>query len=261
MEVRGNILNKLQKIEKEHGIRIPIAIESGSRAWGFASPNSDYDCRFIYVKPKERYLTVFEEKDTIEETPDAVYDIGGWDVKKVVQHLVKSNAVMLEWLSSGITYRMDEEVREELWSLGKDFFNPVSVCWHYLSMAKKKLEQVEEGEQAKIKTYCYILRPLACIRFIGLTGEIPFMEYQKNLDIIMPGGAVKDEIEKLLKEKKTAPEGFLMPQNPVLLQYFKEECKWAEKRLSTWKHEKNRDTEKANRTFRQIIDMVYSDGK
>lgn len=218
MEIREQILRQLSQIEREHNIRIPIAIESGSRAWGFASPDSDYDCRFLYVHPRDWYLSVFEGKDTIEYTPDAVFDVGGWDVHKVIQHLVKSNAVMLEWLSSPVIYRMDERVRDELWKLGEAFFNPVAVCWHYLSMARNKLAEIELA------------------------------------------APVKEAIARLLKEKETAAEGFLMPKNEILLRYFREESAWAEEWLGTLHHDKNRDYEQANQVFRNIIEMVNSDG-
>ena len=50
------ILRELKKIEEQENVKIIMAIESGSRAWGFASPDSDYDVRFIYVRKEEDYL-------------------------------------------------------------------------------------------------------------------------------------------------------------------------------------------------------------
>jgi len=256
MDIRGQILEQLNQIEREHHVRIPIAIESGSRAWGFASPDSDYDCRFIYVHPRDWYLSVFEGRDTIEYAPDAVFDVGGWDIRKVIRHLVKSNAVMLEWLSSGVVYRMNEAVRQELWNLGEAFFNPVSVGWHYLSMARNKLTEIEEAETSKIKKYCYVLRPLACIRHIHTHGKIPHMEYQRNLAEIALPDPVREEITRLLKEKETAAEAFPMPKNDTLLRYSRQESAWAEEWLGTLHKEKNRDYEHANRVFCRIIEMV-----
>lgn len=260
MGIRGQILSKLNEIEGEHHICIPIAIESGSRAWGFASPDSDYDCRFIYVHPRDWYLSVFEGRDTIEYTPDAIFDVGGWDVKKVIHHLVKSNAAMLEWLSSGVVYRMNQEVHDELWSLGNDFFNPVSVCWHYLSMAKNKLGEIQAKDQDKLKKYCYVLRPLACIRYIRIHGCIPYMEYQRNLVEIQVPPQVREQIALLLEEKKTAAEGHVIPQNRILLCYFQEEIAQAEEWLGNLHHEKNKDYERANQAFRDIIEMVNRNG-
>ena len=258
--IHEQILAQLKQIEQEHQVRIPIAIESGSRAWGFASPDSDYDCRFIYIHTRDWYLSVFQGKDTIEYAPDAVFDVGGWDVRKVIQHLVKSNAVMLEWLASPVIYRMDEAVRQELWFLGEAFFNPVAVCWHYLSMARNKLTEIEESDFAKIKKYCYVLRPLACIRFIQTCGKIPHMEYEKNLKNIDLPASLKAVIADLLKEKESAAESYLVPQNKPLLQFFREEIAWAEQWLGTLRHNKNQDYEQANQAFRRIVEMVNNDG-
>lgn len=253
MDIKQQIMHQLTQIEQEHSVRIPIAIESGSRAWGFASPDSDYDCRFIYVHPRDWYLSVFPGRDTIEFAPDAVFDVGGWDLRKVIQHLVKGNAVMLEWLSSGVVYRMNPEVRQQLWDLGQAFFCPVSVCWHYLSMARNKLQEIEEAPDAKIKKYCYVLRPLAAVRYIYETGEIPHMAYRDNLAAITVGEEVRREIDLLLKAKETAAEGFLLPQNRILLEYFRREAAWAEQWLAG-------QYPLADQAFRNILEMVNDNG-
>lgn len=260
MGITEQILTQLKEIEAEHAVRIPLAVESGSRAWGFASPDSDYDCRFIYVRPRDFYLSVFAQRDTIDYTPDAVFDVSGWDLCKVIQHLVKSNAVLLEWLRSGVVYRMDKAVQRELWALAEAFFNPLSVGWHYLSMARGKLGEIESAQGAGIKKYCYVLRPLACIRYMYTKNAIPHMEYRRNLvEIDLPAG-LRDEIHRLLKQKETAPEGFLLPKHERLLKYFREESVWAEQWLGSLRHEKNRDRALADDTFRRIITMVNADG-
>jgi len=259
MEVQEEILQQLGEVEVRHGVRIPIAVESGSRAWGFASPDSDYDCRFMYIHPKEWYLSVFEGRDTIEITPDAVFDVGGWEIRKVIQHLVKSNAVMLEWLASPLIYRMNEGLREELQKLGQTFFNPTATCWHYLNMARKALGEIEATDSAKIKKYCYVLRPLASARFICTHRAIPYMEYQKNLAKIHVPDSIRSEIIALLKEKETALEGFLLPKNEKLLAYFHEESLWVEQQIADFPGRKVLDLEIANQTFRKIIEMVNTD--
>lgn len=254
--IKEQILQKLTLAEQEHLVKIPIAVESGSRSWGFASPDSDYDCRFIYIHKREWYLSVFEGKDTISYTPDAVFDIGGWDLRKAIQHITKSNAVMLEWLSSDVLYRMNESVHQELWVLAKTFFNPIAVCWHYLSLAQNKITEIESEETCKIKAYCYVLRPLACIRYIREHGEIPYMNYHENLSRITLGDPIREEISRLLAQKQLAKEGHPIPRNQILLSYFHDECEQAKNWLGSLKHEKNRDYEQANRTFRKLIEMM-----
>lgn len=260
MDIRGDILEQLGHIEQEHGVRIPIAVESGSRAWGFPSPDSDYDCRFLYVRPRDWYLSVFERGDTIEYTPDAVFDVAGWDVRKAIQHLVKSNAVMHEWLSSGTTYRTDRRVHSVLWELAKAFFNPVAVCWHYLSMARGKLAAIEGADTAKIKAYCYVLRPLACIRHVHAYRTIPHMDYLENMGELSLPDALRTQIRRLLHEKETAAESYPIARDELLLSYFRQEIAWTEKWLPTQKHEKNRDYESADRAFRDILGMVNGNG-
>lgn len=254
--IQTQILEKLSLMEAEHHIKIPLAVESGSRAWGFASPDSDYDCRFVYVRPKDDYLTVFQRKESIDYTPDAVFDVSGWDLRKFIGLLVKSNAVTLEWLQSNVVYQKDDVVAGMLWELGQGFFNPVSVTWHYLSMAKNKLDEVSQNDVSKIKRYFYIMRPLACVRFIREHGEIPFMEYQRNLNLITVPDDIRDEIGRLMAQKELSLEGDLVPQNRTLIHYFTDEIAQAEEWLKTVSHEKNRDYAKADGCFRTIIEMV-----
>ena len=139
-KVQQEILKRLSDNEKIHNINIPIAVESGSRAWGFASPDSDYDCRFIYVRPKNDYLTIFDKKDTITSAPDAIFDLDGWDIGKVLLHIAKSNAVMFEWLSSDVVYRQDAQIHALLLNLSRQCFNPIAIGHHYLAMAKKQIQ-------------------------------------------------------------------------------------------------------------------------
>lgn len=101
----GGINEELDKIERKEGVRILHAVESGSRAWGFASPDSDYDVRFVYVRPKEDYLRLDEPKDVIEWQLDEVLDINGWDLKKALRQFAKGNVTLFEWSESPIVYR------------------------------------------------------------------------------------------------------------------------------------------------------------
>ena len=258
-EIQLRIQKNLKEMEQERNIRIPLAVESGSRAWGFASPDSDYDCRFIYVHPKDRYLSVFANKDTITLVPDKIFDVNGWDVKKVIQHLVKSNAVMLEWLKSGVVYQEDERVVKLLQALGREFFNPQACGWHYLNMAKKKLDLILTDETTKIKNYFYVMRPLACIQYIKEKAAIPYMEYQKNLVCIFVGKDILAEIEKMLRMKEGAKEAEPIKRNLPLIQYFQSEITAMEEWLSEYKFNKDKDFEKADVCFRNIVEMVWAD--
>ncbi len=108
-DILAEINVKLDEIEKKEGVRILHAVESGSRAWGFASPDSDYDVRFIYVRPKADYLRLDEPKDFIEWQLDEVLDINGWDLKKALKQFAKGNATLYEWSGSPIVYRTTDD--------------------------------------------------------------------------------------------------------------------------------------------------------
>lgn len=258
-DIQLQIMEKLCQIEVQREVKIPFAIESGSRAWGFASPDSDYDCRFVYVQPQSKYLSIFSEKDTIDFIPDAIFDLSGWDLRKFIQLLSKSNAVTLEWLRSNEIYRRNDAVADMLWQLGQTCFHPVATAWHYLNMAKKKLEEIEAQDTAKIKTYFYLMRPLACVRFIHEHQDIPFMEYRRNLASINVPEDIRRALDALLLQKETAQEAAPLAKNHSLLTYFKQEIEQAQHWLETAPHEKKINHEKANQCFREIIRMVNAD--
>ena len=156
------IRQRLYEIEKTQNVRILFAVESGSRAWGIASPDSDYDVRFIYVRPKNDYLRLDELRDVIELPIDDELDINGWDLKKALALLYRSNPTLFEWLSSPVIYlktRFSEDFKE----LAADYFSKKKSLYHYVSMAKGNYRGYLKGDIVKAKKYFYVLRPvLAC---------------------------------------------------------------------------------------------------
>ena len=214
-QIAGAILQKLLETQANYDVKIPLVVESGSRGWGFASPDSDYDCRFIYIHERDWYLSVFDKPDIIEYAAGKVFDINGWDLKKFIAHTVKSNAVMLEWLSSNEIYLKDEPITSLLSELGEWFFNPISVSHHYLSMAVKKYKDIISANESKLKYYFYVLRPLANIRYIEDYGKMPHMEYAKTLADIDLDEAVSGEIRRLSEVKALSNESYKITRNEV----------------------------------------------
>lgn len=153
------IQKQLQQIEQQHNIQIIYACESGSRAWGFASPNSDYDVRFIYMHPMEKYLAIEPIKNQLTFPITSELDIHGWDLKKTLQLIHKSNATPFEWLQSPIIYQQQTDLAQQLWRLCAHYFNPRGNVHHYLGIASSALQNLS-GRQIKIKQLFYILRPL-----------------------------------------------------------------------------------------------------
>lgn len=255
--IKEMIIYKLKETESHYGVKIPLAIESGSREWGFASPDSDYDCRFIYVHEKDWYLSVLEKKDIIDYAADPVFDVNGWDLKKVLQHIMKSNAVMFEWLSSNEIYTRDESIYCLLQELADEFFNPVAVSYHYLSIAKNKLAEILSEEDSKLKRYFYILRPIANLRYIYQYDKIPYMEYNRTLAEIETAPEILSAINELKKIKAVSDESYRVRKNEQLIAYFQKEIELFAERLKNMKYNKNRDYKRVDSVFKEIIERMW----
>jgi len=153
-QIIDTIKEKLIEIEKRENIRILHCVESGSRAWGFPSPDSDYDVRFIYVRPKEYYLRLDKTRDVIEWQLDETLDINGWDLQKMLRLLHGSNPTVFEWKNSPIVYKTSDEWKS-ISSVIDDYFNAKSGIYHYLSMAKTNYRDYLKGDVVRLKKYFY----------------------------------------------------------------------------------------------------------
>lgn len=202
--MRETILVKLDEIEKRESIKILHCIESGSRAWGFASPDSDYDVRFIYVRPKNFYLRLDRTDDVIEWQLDDTLDINGWDLKKALILLHKSNPTLFEWNSSPIVYRTTDEW-QKISAVINRYFVAKSGLYHYLSTAKRNYREYLKGETVKLKKYFYILRPLLACKWILAEGTPPPMLFRTLMEKYLDE-EIKPDIEKLLDMKMNTPE-------------------------------------------------------
>jgi predicted nucleotidyltransferase len=171
--MKETILQNLAELERSENIKILYACESGSRAWGFASPDSDFDVRFIYTRDVDHYLSIGEMPDVIGLPVNEVLDIGGWDIKKALKLFLKSNSPLYEWLQSPVVYRQDSAFADEMRNLMPAYFSLRSGGNHYLSMANNTLRDDLKGEQVKLKRYFYALRPaLACLWIVEKQSEL-----------------------------------------------------------------------------------------
>lgn len=202
------IQQRLQKIECDENVRIIYACEAGSRAWGFASPDSDYDVRFIYVRPMEWYLSynIENERDVIDNIPalDDI-DINGWDLRKALNRFARTNGALLEWLNSPIKYLETENTALKLRSIAKDTFNPVALCYHYRHLAEGNAKDYLFGNQVKLKKYFYVLRALLAIRYIDRHSAIPPVEFIQLVHSVAPD-SIRSSILGLLKQKQSIAE-------------------------------------------------------
>lgn len=213
------ILENLHRIEAEHNVTILWACESGSRAWGFPSPDSDYDVRFIYAHKPAQYIRVFDQRDVIEEPISGLLDINGWDIKKALGLLRKSNPALMEWLSSPIVYRQHEAGIAPLKTLAETAFLPLSSCHHYLSMARQDINKLAANMDIRLKKYLYMFRALLATQWVIHKGTQPPMRFQDLLNTFLPSGDIREQIDELLDMKMQVLESEIIPPQEELNEY------------------------------------------
>lgn len=245
----------LSKLEEEKDIKILLACETGSRAWGFPSPDSDYDVRIIYVHKKDWYLKLKEEKDTIElMLDDNLVDITGWDIRKTLRLLYKSNPALLERLQSPIVYQSDEKVVEQLLELAKTSYSRISTLHHYLSLAKKCFADVEDAPSYKLKRFFYALRATIACYWILEKDEMPPIEFKKMLaNLSIPANLLK-RINELIELKATINETDFHQGEENLKQYMKQILYQAEEKATSLPAGRG-DLDTFNTTFLQILEQ------
>lgn len=256
-DVQREIQDNLDRIEKEYNVKILLAVESGSRAWGFASPDSDYDVRFVYMHKPEDYLRIDPYKDVIEWQLDEVLDINGWDLKKTLQAFAKGNPNVLEWANSPVVYRKADE-----WELLKrtavHYFSEKTALCHYYGTARSTCQGYLGGEEVRYKKYFYALRPLLCCRWIERYHEIPPVEFEKLLQLFEGREKDLDEnllegIRELLRKKSCTEEKDLNPQMPVIIDFIRKECERQKQLSESAPDDHNRDYTEINNTFRKTL--------
>ncbi len=217
-EIEQQIQQRIEAAEKEHGVKVLYAVESGSRAWGFASPNSDYDVRFIYAHPKDWYVAVnLEEKRDVIEYPivDEI-DISGWDVRKALKLFKKSNPSFVEWLQSSIVYRDDGVFARTAREILSSSYSVDKGIYHYRSMAKTNYRGYLRKPMVPLKKYFYVLRPLLSILWLEKEGTPAPIEFDKLRMLVETGSELDYAITELIKRKKLALEKEVAPAVPVI---------------------------------------------
>lgn len=212
----------LSDLEKEKGIKILLACETGSRAWGFPSPDSDFDVRIIYKHQKDWYLNLTEEKDTIEYFLDNnEIDISGWDLRKSLRLLWKSNPPLLERIQSPIIYKVDNDFLTGIITVAQKTYSRIATIHHYSSMAKKAFEEVESADNYKLKKLFYALRASVACLWILEKEEIPPIEFGKMLNGLVLPANLKTRIGELIEIKSTISETYLHNGEKELLEFIK----------------------------------------
>lgn len=237
------IKERLLEIEKVKNIKILYACESGSRAWGFPSPDSDYDVRFFYLQPINNYLSISEGKDQFDFPINDLLDINGWDIRKALRLMMKSNASPIEWLQSPIIYDEEKGFRKAMMELAKSHFIPRSTAYHYLGISKNLLQQGIVGDEFKIKKYFYVLRSLLSAKWIIEKGEVAPMEFHILMDQVQEDIALVEAINILLDKKKNALEGATTSVQPIIHEFVNTEFDRCDQAIKNVEKRNNGKTE------------------
>jgi uncharacterized protein len=203
----------LREIEQKKKIRILYACETGSRAWGFPSPDSDYDVRFIYIHERDWYLTLSQRKDTIENM-DGELDMTGWDLRKSLILLKKSNASLIERFQSPIIYYTDELFKREFTGLIQEYYSPIAVFYHHYSLAQKFWEELNDTEYIKLKSYFYLVRSLLSCHWIIKDESVLPMDIEGLMKLI--DTERRDQLRTLIQLKAGVGEKYLYKRNESL---------------------------------------------
>jgi uncharacterized protein len=247
-----NIGQALSDIEQRQRVRVLYACESGSRAWGFASDDSDYDVRFIYVHPRDHYLSVFTERDVIEEKITNDLDISGWDLRKTLSLLNKSNPPLLEWFKSAIVYREDTEFVTAFRSLMGEFYSPRRCFAHYLHMGAGNWRRYIEGREiVSQKKYLYVFRPILACRWIERDLGQPPILFSELIRTVLEESEVCLELDQLINRKRAGTELGEDPQNSVFDRFLTAEIARLESVVQPEKREVN--AEALNEFFRRTL--------
>ena len=261
IQMREKIQEQLRRIEEAENIKILFAVESGSRAWGFASPDSDYDVRFIYIRRLEDYLRLNTIRDVIELPIDDALDINGWDLQKTLRLLHKSNPTLFEWFSSPIVYQKTE-FADKFRDLMMHYFSSKKTMYHYVSMAEGNYREYLKGDLIRAKKYFYVLRPVLACQWILDRGTPPPMLFSELLKTELPVELI-DVVNQLLELKMNSPEVKLIKRISEINEYLDESIPRIKRAVRLLEDSLTPDWNELNQLFLQSLEWkgVYNNDK
>jgi len=253
-DITFTIQSRLAQIEIEERVTIFYACESGSRAWGFPSKDSDYDVRFLYVHPLEWYLTVDEKRDVIERPLIDKLDISGWDIRKALRLFRKSNPPLLEWLGSPIVYMEQTDLAARMGMLAEIYYSPLACIHHYLHMAQGNFHEHLQGERVWTKKYFYVLRPILAIQWLERGFGIAPTAFGDLVDRLVKDAVLLEAIQTLIAQKSQGLELTEGPRIPSISQFIELELARLEQGFSA---APNRPpTEELDMLFRYALEVA-----
>lgn len=250
--VRDLILVKIKEIEEKEHVRVLHVVESGSRAWGFASPDSDYDVRFIYVRDRNFYLSLKDNKDFIDWELNEVLDINGWDLKKALQHFHKSNATLFEWSNSPVVYYTTDEWKQLYEGVASKYFACKASMYHYYGTANKNYYEYLTEDMVKYKKYFYVLRPILACKWIEEKKCPPPVLFHELFNSVLEND-MKAAVEELLAKKVKMSESDKAPKIETINQYIEEKLAYYKELLETMPEDRNPDWEPLDEAFFRMV--------
>ncbi|UOQ50726.1 nucleotidyltransferase domain-containing protein [Hymenobacter cellulosivorans] len=250
--MQTRIAAALTRLEADHDIRILYACESGSRAWGFPSPDSDYDVRFIYLRRPGWYLTLDDGPDTLNFPVDEELDLAGWDLRKALKLLRSSNAALFEWLQSPAVYYAAPEFLPAVQPLLAGTFNLRAGLHHYLGLVRRGLETDLTGEAVRLKRLFYALRSALAARWIRTRHALPPIEFTRLRELLP--AALSPEVDELLERKAQATEKTTVPRPAALVEFLEQEYAACQAARDTLPVPTGSDpTPELNKVFQQLL--------
>lgn len=249
--IQERVHEALDAIQREQQVRVLYAVESGSRAWGFPSADSDYDVRFLYVHRRDFYLSTRDRRDVIEKPITDDLDVSGWDLRKALRLFRKGNPPLLEWLRSPVLYREAGATAERLRELLPEHYLRTSSLHHYLNMARREFRENLQGEFVVSKKYFYVLRPLLAMKWGEQHRTCPPTAFEEIMNGLSLDGALLEAIRKMVEAKRNERERQPGPRVPVVDAFLLEE-------LARWEQAGNLPGEAKPASFDQL-DEIFRD--
>ncbi len=246
----------LRAIEYEYDVKILLAVESGSRAWGFESDNSDWDVRFIYVHKPEWYFNVDEQRDVIEHVYEDNVDLAGWELRKSLALFRKSNPSLLEWLNSPKVYYVDPVFVMRMREVEKDFFNPIKAMYHYNHIYIRHDERYLQKQGYPMKGFMYYLRGVLACKWIDNNKSLPPVSFMELVDATVEDKAIRAKVYELIRLKKSGKEHDMLAVDNDLVDYARHLAGYYIDTIGTFRPELNKASTDALDSI--LYDMVMT---
>ena len=237
MNITSTILSHLEDIERKYDVRVLLAVESGSRARGLFSDESDWDLRFVYVNKLDWYLNVNEERDVIEEMFDDNIDMVGWELRKTLRLFQKSNPSLMEWLHSPVIYRADEKFLSRMRALEPKYFNPIKTMYHYESLYIKHDKRYLQDSVNPLKRFLHYLRGILSCRWLEEHKTMPPVLFEELVQSTVEDEVIRQKINDLIALKRQTKQNDNLEVDASLVEYARHLADHFEQTISDFRPE------------------------